>query len=369
MFKNYNVGDVMEGKCLSYSRTPKWLAISLLGTSCLLMVGAASAEMPDSKVNTHITPTPEMITTYARPAVVPQGEGNPSTEQRVALGKNLFFDPRLSGSNFISCSTCHNPALGWSDGQPTAIGHNMQVLGRATPTIINTAYQRSQFWDGRAATLEEQALGPIVADVEMNQPIDELIVELSEVLGYVEMFEAAYPGEGITASTISKAIAVFERTVIAGESDFDRWLNGDKNAMSAEAQWGFAVFEGKGNCSGCHGGHSFTDDKFHNIGLKGVDNPGRYAIDSNESHKQAFKTPTLRDIARTAPYMHNGAYRTLAEVVEHYDRGGFDNGVPLSEDLKPSLDLSERDKKALVAFMEAVTSDPVAISIPQLPVK
>lgn len=360
----------MSKRHIRQGNLPRLLAITMISTGALISFGSGSVSAnnePDA--SEYMTPSIEAMMTYTRPADVPQPENNFATPERIELGKHLFFDPRLSGSNFISCSTCHNPALGWSDGQPTAIGHGMQVLGRATPTIINTAYQQFQFWDGRAGTLEEQALGPIVAAGEMNQPLDELVKELKAIPGYVKMFNAAYPKEGVSESSIAKAIASFERTVVATESDFDRWLKGDENAMSQEAAWGFVVFEGKGNCNACHSDHNFTDDKFHNIGLKGVTNEGRYAIEPKASLKGAFKTPTLRDIARTAPYMHNGAYNTLEEVVEHYDRGGFKNAGTISEDLKPSLELSDRDKKALVAFMKALTGDPVNITVPQLPVK
>lgn len=341
--------------------------VALMGVAAALVNIAAMAESAKPKAEDYLTPNREDLEMFARPAEVPQGKNNRSTPARIELGKRLFFDPRLSGSNFISCATCHNPAMGWSDGQKTAVGHGMQVLGRATPTILNTAYQRTQFWDGRASTLEEQALGPIVAAGEMNQPLDELVVELKAIPGYVEMFASAYPGEGITAETIAKAIATFERTAIATESDFDRWLAG-KNSMSREALWGFVVFKGKGNCTACHTGHNFTDDKFHNIGLKGVENPGRYAIEPKAGLKGVFKTPTLRDTALTAPYMHNGAYATLEEVVEHYDAGGFKNGGDPSEDMK-KLNLSMEDKKALVAFLKTLTGDPVEITLPRLPVR
>ena len=357
----------MKNNNVRYMGFARLVAVTLVGFSAVLVNATALAEAVKPKMEDYLTPNREDLDLFARPAEVPQGKNNLSTPARIALGKQLFFDPRLSGSNFISCATCHNPALGWSDGQKTAVGHGMQALGRATPTILNTAYQRAQFWDGRASTLEEQALGPIVAAGEMNQPLDELIVKLKAIPGYVELFAAAYPGEGIVAGTVAKAIAVFERTVIASESDFDRWLAG-KSAMSREALWGFVVFKGKGNCTACHTGHNFADDKFHNIGLKEVDNPGRYAIEAKEALKGAFKTPTLRDIALTAPYMHNGAYATLEEVVEHYDAGGFKNGGRPSEDMKP-LNLSKEDKKALVAFMRALTGDPVEVTLPRLPVK
>ncbi len=358
----------MNKKNIRQAGLTKKIAATMFGIS--LMLGAANAaDATKPKTADYMMPSTEDLKTYLRPLKVPQGNNNTNTPERIELGKQLFFDPRLSGSNFISCATCHNPALGWSDGQPTAIGHGMQVLGRATPTILNTAYQRFQFWDGRAASLEEQALGPIVAAGEMNQPLDELVAELKAIPGYVKKFEKAYPGKGISPDTIAKAIAAFERTVVATESDFDRWLTGVEDAMSEEALWGFVVFKGKGNCIACHSGHNFADDKFHNIGMKDIKDPGRYAIEKDEKMKGAFKTPTLRDISLTAPYMHNGAYDTLEEVVEHYDSGGFENTGTLSSDMKPSLNLSERDKKALVAFMKSLTGDPADITVPQLPAK
>ena len=283
----------------------------------------------------------------------------------MSLGHALFFDPRLSGSNWISCATCHNPALGWSDGLPTAIGHNMTVLGRATPTIINTAYNRKQMWDGRFRSLEQQALGPIQADLEMNQDMDELLVELNAIPGYVQMFKSAYGDEGITQNTIAKAIAAFERTAVSTEAPFDRFIKGDKNAISASAKRGFALFEGKANCAACHQGHNFVDDGFHNIGVPDSNDPGRYTIVKVAVLKGAFKTPTLRDITLTAPYMHNGAYNTLEEVVDHYNAGGKATGN-IDPNIKP-LNLSDQEKKDLVAFMRTLTGKPKDITIPVLP--
>ncbi len=307
----------------------------------------------------------EMRAAFTRPAKAPEPADNKSTPARVALGKALFFDPRLSGSNFISCGTCHNPALGWSDGQKTAIGHGMQVLGRATPTVLNTAYQRFQFWDGRARTLEEQAVGPIQAAGEMNQNMDELVAELKAIPGYVSMFDKAYGKEGISEKTIGKAIAAFERTVVSSEAPFDRWLKGDKKAMNQSAQRGFDLFRGKANCVSCHQGFNFTDDGFHNLGLKGSEDEGRFAIKAIKSMKGAFKTPTLRDVALTAPYMHNGTYATLEEVVEHYNRGG-----DVTENLDPNmrkLGLTKQEVKDVVEFMRALTGKPVSITVPHLP--
>ncbi|KAF0191982.1 MAG: cytochrome c peroxidase [Gammaproteobacteria bacterium] len=287
------------------------------------------------------------------------------TPERIALGKALFFDPRLSGSNWISCATCHNPALGWSDGLPTAIGHNMQVLGRATPTILNTAYNKKQFWDGRSPTLEHQALGPIEAAGEMNQTLAELIPELKAIPGYELMFERAYPQEGITDKTIAKAIAAFERTIVSTEAPFDRWVSGDESAISDAAKRGFALFEGKANCAACHQKFNFVDDGFHNIGLPSTDDPGRYVLVKVDVLQGAFKTPTLRDITRTAPYMHNGVYATLAEVIDHYDVGGV-NKSNLDPNMKP-LRLTASEKKDLTEFLKALTGAPLEITVPNLP--
>ena len=305
---------------------------------------------------------------YLRPAIAPAPADNKVTPARVELGKALFFDPRLSGSNWISCATCHNPALGWSDGLPKGIGQGMKRLTRATPTIINVAFNPLQMWDGSHATLEAQALGPIEADVEMAQDLPTLIKKLEQIEGYRTRFEKAYPGQGISGATIGKALASFERTVLSTESAFDRWRKGRPRAMSASARRGFALFEGKANCVKCHSGYNFTDNGFHNIGVKdqaGEEDHGRFAQRKLPLLKGAFKTPTLRDVALTAPYMRNGFYKTLEEVVEHYDRGG-DVQDNLSPNIGP-LNLTAQDKADLVEFMKSLTGAPTAFVIPQLP--
>ncbi len=305
---------------------------------------------------------------YLRPDVAPSPKDNQPAIERTELGKKLFFDPRLSGSNWISCASCHNPGLGWSDGLPRAIGHGMGMLKRSTPTIVNVAFNNIQMWDGRFSTLEQQALGPIQEKGEMNQDLTELVQELSAIEGYRKEFDEAYPGEGIAPSTIAKALAAYERTILCGESSFDRWRKGEKDAVSESAKRGFGLFEGKAKCTTCHEGFNFTDNGFHNIGVKPASDevdPGRFAVKKVAINKGAFKTPTLRDVALTAPYMHNGLYRTLEEVVDHYDRGG-DVTENLSPNMTP-LNLSAQEKADVVAFMKTLTGKPIQVALPQLP--
>ncbi len=329
------------------------VASSLLFAACLTGISSSSAVAATD------------YSGFLRPAEIPQPDNNRLTTARIELGKMLFFDPRLSGSNWISCGTCHNPAMGWSDGLPTAIGHDMKVLGRATPTILNTAYLPLQFWDGRARTLEKQALGPIQAAGEMNQNMDELINELSALKGYRDAFEKAYPGAGITPKTLAKALSNYERSIVSTDAAFDRWIKGETNTMSTTAQKGFEIFLGKGRCVLCHGGFNFTDNGFHNLGLKGNKDLGRYNIRKVKILKGSFKTPTLRDVDLTAPYMHNGMYKTLSEVVDHYNRGG-DSKVNLDPNMQP-LHLTTDEKSELVAFLKALTGEPVPVVLPKLP--
>jgi cytochrome c peroxidase len=304
---------------------------------------------------------------WRRPAQPPAPPENVVTPDRVELGRALFFDTRLSAKGSMSCASCHNPALGWSDGLPTAVGHDMKILGRATPTIVNAAFNNLQMWDGRMSSLEAQALGPFGAD-EQNLPLEELERRVRSIDGYAPMFQRAYPGEAISRETIAKAIASFERTIVSADSAFDRWIAGDAGAMSPAAQRGFEVFKGKGGCALCHQGFNFSDNGFHNIGLRSTSNEpdlGRFAHRKVPVLRGAFKTPTLRDVALTAPYMHNGVYATLEEVVEHYARGG-DVKDNLSPNMKP-LELSAAEKRELVEFMRALTSAPRVVAVPALP--
>jgi cytochrome c peroxidase len=303
---------------------------------------------------------------YRRPANVLYPEDNAFSPAREQLGRMLFFDPRLSGSKWISCATCHNPALAWGDGLPRAIGHGMQQLGRRTPTILNLAWAPALFWDGRAESLEEQALGPVAAAGEMNLDLDAMVARLKAIDGYAPHFAKAYPGEEISAPLVAKAIATFERGVVSAPAPFDRWVDGDDRAISTPAKRGFALFNDKARCSQCHSGWRFTDDSFRDIGVDTNDH-GRGVVTPfiKETH-YAFKTPTLRNVARRAPYLHNGSAATLEDVIELYDRGGIVRRPSLSPEITP-LKLTPQEKQDLVAFMLTLTSEDAEVRVPALP--
>jgi cytochrome c peroxidase len=302
---------------------------------------------------------------FVRPVSIPFPPENPYSAEKVRLGEMLFFDPRLSGSNYISCASCHNPSMSWGDGLPRGIGHGMTILGRRTPTILNSAWTELLMWDGRKTSLEDQAMGPIAADVEMNQPVEKLVEKLSTIETYRVLFNIAYPGEGISLDTIAKAIATFERTVVSGVAPFDRWIAGDERAISESAKNGFYLFNTKANCATCHSGWNFTDGSFQDIGMKDAD-VGRIKILNMPRMNHAFKTPTLRDVARRGPYMHDGSVPDLVAVMEHYNRGGDVKRESLSEDVRP-LNLTKSEIADVVEFMKTLTGDDQPIRLPILP--
>ena len=295
-------------------------------------------------------------------------EDNPLTVEKIALGKMLYFDKRLSADNSVACASCHNPKFGFTDGMPVSTGIKGQKGGRSAPTVINRLFSDAQFWDGRAESLEAQALGPIQNPIEMGNTLDAVVKKLNAIKGYRDAFQRTF-GTEATAEGIAKAIASFERTVLSGNSPYDRVKAGDKKAMPESAQRGLALFESKRvNCIACHVGHNFTDENYRNLGV-GMDKEktalGRFDISKNEEDRGAFKTPTLRDIARTAPYMHDGSLQTLREVIDYYDKGGT-LSPHLSPDMKP-LKLTEQEKTDLIEFMQSLTGETAAFAEPQLP--
>lgn len=296
------------------------------------------------------------------PRTIEYPDGVPHSAEEIELGRQLFFDRRLSGNQTMSCASCHSPQSGMGDGVSKGVGSTGAKLGRNTPHIYNLAWNRVFFWDGRAGSLEEQALGPIASRAEMDLPLDQAAARLQAVPAYRQSFARQYGAERITPELIGKAIAAFERTLISRDSPFDRHLRGVPGAMSEEAVRGMALFRGKANCMACHGGVNFTDESFHNLGMLDND-PGRGALDSSPVLRAAFKTPGLRNVALTAPYMHDGSLLTLEAVVRFYVRGG---DRPGSDPLMKPLDIDEGGIRDLVRFMEALT-DPVEITPPAIP--
>lgn len=292
---------------------------------------------------------------YTRPDTVPHPAENAFTRSRRELGKLLFFDTRLSGSQTISCASCHSPDKSYGDGLPRAIGASKTPLGRRTPTVLNTAYASTLFWDGRAESLEQQALGPVQAAGEMNLPLPEMTARLNSVAEYRALFKDAYGTESITAELVGKAIAQFERTVNSTPAPFDKWVSGDERAVSESAKRGFVLFNGKANCASCHSGWRFTDDSFHDIGIAGADSGRAVVIPGIEVTQFAFKTPTLRNAVERAPYMHDGSERTIEAVIDLYDAGGRVKRASLSPLVKP-LGLLPKEKRDLAAFLRTLSS-------------
>lgn len=269
----------------------------------------------------------------------PVPESNPLTRKKVALGRRLFFDKRLSRDGSISCASCHDPGRAFTDGRPLAVGIQGRIGTRNVPVLVNRVYGKSFFLDGRAASLEQQVLEPILNPREMDMTKHELESRI-----------------GAPAGAITGALASFVRTILSGDSPFDRYVNGDSQALTPEAQIGLSVFRDKARCINCHAGPNLTDERFHNTGIAWaggqLGDPGRYAVSRAQEDRGAFKTPTLREIARTAPYMHDGSLATLEDVVDYYDKGGNPNpGLDL--DLRP-LHLTPDEKSALVAFLRSL---------------
>ena len=291
---------------------------------------------------------------------IPVPSDNPMSPDKIELGKLLFFDTRLSADGTIACATCHIPAKGWTDNRATSAGIRGQVGDRSAPTVVNSAYVAPQFWDGRAASLEEQAKGPQTNPIEMGNPDHESVARrIGGFAGYRELFEKTFGSAGVTPDRIAQAIAAYERTILSGNSPYDRFVAAaDKGALSAEQQKGLALFNGKARCVVCHAGPNLTDNRFHNIGV-GTQKPevdaGRMKVTKDAKDWAAFKTPTVRNIARTAPYMHDGSEPTLAAVVEYYNRGGTPNKN--LDPLMQPLGLSAEEKQALVAFLTAVDGE------------
>lgn len=331
-----------------------WVSLALLAALVPLgqRFGSTAAE-PSSEAA-------KIRASYRRPPAIPFPEHNPYSAPKTALGKTLFFDPLLSRSGTVSCATCHNPSLSWGDGLARAVGEDPNGLPLRAPTLIDVAFNEPLGWDGKFRDIESVTFGPITGRANMNMTESELIDRLSTSPAYVDAFASAYGDGAITRPRIEAALATFERTIVADESPFDRWIMGDEAAISAAAKRGFDIFNGKARCSNCHNGPSFTDGSFQDIGTAKDDDIGRGRLfPSSQKLRYTFKTPTLRNVAQRAPYMHDGSVATLEEVIELYDKGGIDR-PSRSPSIRPLL-LTATDKADLIAFLQTLSaSSPAA---------
>ena len=390
-----NTGKVCQ---ITNKQSSLWLIKVVILSVCLLMAMLAiTLPFPNA------TASAPDIFQYSVPKGLPANiweslipKDNPMTAAKVALGEKLYFDKRLSSDRTVSCATCHDPATALADNNMVGIGIEMKKGARNAPTVLNSMFNELQFWDGRAPSLEEQAKMPIINPLEMGMKDHNLVVSrVHEIPEYRRDFAAVFGNEGVNIDTIAKALAAFERTQLSGNSPFDRFIFGDKNAISAAAQRGWELFNGKARCISCHAYNAsspfFSDFKFHNIGVAAKDqnfaalarraqqlvasNPnsshlldqlalsegfselGRYLITKQQKDIGAFKTSMLRDIELTAPYMHNGSEKTLLDVVKFYDKGGEVN-PNLDGGMRP-LKLTDDEMTDLVEFMKSLTSDEV----------
>jgi cytochrome c peroxidase len=325
---------------------------------------AAAPALPGERLQSGTVTIELPVGLQAGAAYVP--DDNPLSPEKIALGRLLYFDKRLSKDDTVSCATCHDPAHAWAEPRATSIGVGGKVGARNAPTVINRLFSKEQFWDGRGADLEAQAGGPLVNPIEMAMPSHAAVErKVRGIAGYPPRFAAAFGTPDVTIGRLGQAIASFERTVVAGNSPFDRHQAGDKTAMTDAAVRGMAVFNGKGNCVTCHAGFNFTDESYHNLGVGMLDtkpDPGRVAVTKARSETGAFKTPTLRNVAQSAPYMHDGSEATLADVIDYYDRGGNKNRY-LAKEMRP-LGLTSGEKADLVAFLEALDGDVTPVVVP-----
>ena len=370
-----------------------------------------SGPLSDAEIETWLAePRNHAVLTPVLPFGLAAGAGqiagldaNPLSRAKIELGRQLFFDPRLSQDGTISCASCHHPDFGYAKNTQFGVGVGGQLGGRNSPTAYNRILSSIQFWDGRARSLEEQAKGPIANPIEMSNTHDVCVAYLAEVPGYKLQFDRIFP-DGVTIDNVAKAIASFERVLVTGPTPWDYYeqlrnfqqafsddledldalkeddpelfeqytklkADADSHPLSASAQRGGVLFFGeKAGCTACHVGANFTDELYHNLGV-GMDaaepDLGRYVVTNDEKDRGAFKTPTIRNVAQTAPYMHDGSQKTLAEVVEWYDKGGHPN-VNLDPKIKP-LKLTAEEKADLVAFMEALTGDLPKVASDRLP--
>jgi cytochrome c peroxidase len=321
-----------------------------LGALLCALVGSAQAQQapsPDTQALwRHV---------FKRPDTPPAPADNPLTPEKIALGAKLFSDPRLSGTGRHSCASCHRPERAFTDGRRQARALTGAPLQRNTPALLNLAWSKQFFWDGRAPSLEAQVRIPIEAADEMGGDWPAILQRLQADAGLVAQVRLAFPdAPAVSEASVVKALASYVRSLVSPPARFDAWIGGDAGMLSAAEVRGFRLFTGKAGCMLCHVGWRFTDDRFHDIGLPGKD-PGRAAVPDGTPGRSAFKTPSLREVEHTAPYMHDGSLPTLAAVLRHYT-GGFVSRPTLAPHMNRRLELSHREKDDLVAFLRTLSS-------------
>ncbi len=329
--------------------------------ACALTALAAASFAGAEPIKTKVT-----LSDFARPASVPVPADNPSTPEKIALGTQLFADTRLSRDGSKACISCHDPNLGFTDGASRGKGVAGVPLKRNTPTLWNLAWGESFFWDGRAATLEEQARGPIEHPLEMDMPLAKAAEVLKADPKSVESFKAVFGSDGVSEANILKALAAYERTLVSPRTRFDRWVEGDETALTPYEKKGYALFAGRAGCAKCHSGWRFTDEAFHDIGLPDASDKGRGPIAGLAHMTTAFKTPTLRELVWTGPYLHDGSMATIEGVNDHYF-GGIENlRSTLSKDLESFVPVFTEERKQLSAFLKTLSSEtpPQPVTLP-----
>jgi len=347
----------------------KWFVIIILFFAVLLSVSFSKENLRDiySRPSSQWpAPTIDIGVEWKELGILPASpleNKKDSLKDIIELGKALFFDTRLSGSGKISCASCHDPKLNWTDGKEKSLGHEGTINKRNSPTIQNTWFYTKLFWDGRSSSLEDQAFAPINSESEMHHEMPELIRQLRKINGYSVLFKKAFGSPAINPHNLTEAIATFERTIVSNKSRFDNFLEGKRNALSNSELKGLHLFRTKARCMNCHNGPLFTDNQFHNIGFSQNDN-GYYQVTHKDEDIGKFKTPSLRDVMKTGPWMHNGKSTSMKEIIEKLNSTDvITNNNPL---LKP-LNLSKKEKNDLLAFLNAISAPPVEFKKPVLP--
>jgi cytochrome c peroxidase len=366
----------------------RWMGVAALLTTAVLIVSFAGKKQPSVKKLRQLYgsgdvskwPAPQLHDS-ARPyfqeighlPAVPHPADNPPSAAKTELGKILFFDPRLSGSGQIACASCHDPQLGWGDGKRVAFGHDRQLGKRNAMTLLNTAYYQRLFWDGRASSLEDQAQRPVMDQLEMHENLDVMEKRVQQYQGYKPLFEKAFGDDSINLQRIFKAIASFERTVVSPPSRFDLFIDGKQEAMTDQEVLGLHLFRTKAGCINCHNGGLFADNRFHNDGqtlfATANEDLGLYNVTKNPSDVGKFKTPSLREVVHTGPWMHHGNFPTLKDVLLFYNlgnpaplprsyKGNRDSLLPVTSPMLRKLELTNSEIDALLAFLGAISTTP-----------